>query len=153
MLDNYSKAIGASLSEPHTSVVYGTTCIDRPTNRPCPSHSRDTDTLHMPTLPRGATMPRSYHVNSAVRCDSYMYKTENADDGKAKSRDTRATNCEAGMRERPANLFILALPCRSRHASLGFMYFSSVTSHKSFSHFPTQYNMWTLHSGQDFVHT
>ena len=24
--------IGASLSEPHTSVVYGTTCIDRPTD-------------------------------------------------------------------------------------------------------------------------
>ena len=51
--------IGASLSEPHTIVVYGTTCIDRPTDRPtdqptyrpCPSHSRDTDTLHVPTLP------------------------------------------------------------------------------------------------------
>ena len=40
--------IGASLSEPHTIVVYGTTCI----NQPCPSHSRDTDTLHLPTLPR-----------------------------------------------------------------------------------------------------
>ena len=26
--------IGASLSEPHTIVVYGTTCIDRPTDRP-----------------------------------------------------------------------------------------------------------------------
>ena len=25
--------IGASLSEPHTSVIYGTTCIDRPTDR------------------------------------------------------------------------------------------------------------------------
>ena len=57
--------IGASLSEPHTIVVYGTTCIDRPTDqptdqptdRPCPSHSRDTDTLHVPTLPsRNATL-------------------------------------------------------------------------------------------------
>ena len=37
--------IGASVSEPHTSVVYGTTCIDRPTDRPCPSHSCDTDTF------------------------------------------------------------------------------------------------------------
>ena len=25
--------------------------VHRPTNRPCPSHSRDTDTLHVPTLP------------------------------------------------------------------------------------------------------
>ena len=72
------------------------------------------------------------HVNSAVRSGD-SYKTENADDGKAKSRDTRATNCEAGTRERPANLFILALPCRCRHASLGFyvrQFFLPVTSHK-----------------------
>ena len=62
-------------------------------------------------------------MNSAVRSRD-SYKTENADDGKAKSRDTRATNCEAGTRERPANLFILALPCRCRHASLGFTYVS-----------------------------
>ena len=46
-------------------MVYGSTCIDRPTgrstdrptDRPCPSHSRDTDTLHVPTLPsRYATL-------------------------------------------------------------------------------------------------
>ena len=70
-LNSYTKfahhwyLIGASLSEPHTIVVYGTTCIDRltdrpinrPTDRPCPSHSRDTDTLHVPTLPsRNATL-------------------------------------------------------------------------------------------------
>ena len=79
------------------------------------------------------------HVNSAVRSGD-SYKTENADDGKAKSRDTRATNCEAGTRERPANLFILALPCRCRHASLGFTYvsFSRRLLHTNpFSHFPT----------------
>ena len=43
----------ACMSEPHTSVVYGNTCIDqpkdwptdRPTDRPCLSHSRDTDKL------------------------------------------------------------------------------------------------------------
>ena len=111
----------------------------RLTDWPCPSHSRDTDTLHVPTLPRGAAMPRSYHVNNAVHSRD-SYKTENADDGKAKSRDTRTTNCEAGMRERPANLFILALPCQSRHASLGFTYvsFSHRSLHTSpFSHFPT----------------
>ena len=111
----------------------------RPTDRPCPSHSRDTDTLHVPTLPRGTSMPCSCHVNSAVRSRD-SYKTENADDGKAKSRDTRATNCEAGTRERPANLLILALPCRFHHVSLGFTYisFSRRSLHTSpFSHLPT----------------
>ena len=111
---------------------------DRPTDRPCPSHSRDTDTLHVPTLPsRLATHVR--HVNSAVRSRD-SYKTENADDGKAKSRDTRATHCEAGTSERPANLFILALPCRCRHASLDFTYVSfsrRLLQTNPFSHFPT----------------
>ena len=50
-----------SLGEPHTSMVYRNMCIDRP----CPSHSRDTDTLHMPTLPCHATLMRVV-VNSAV---------------------------------------------------------------------------------------
>ena len=79
------------------------------------------------------------HVNSAVHSGD-SYKTKNADDGKAKSRDTRVTNCKAGTRERPANLFILALPCRCRHASLGFTYisFSRRLLHTNlFSHFPT----------------
>ena len=30
--------IGASLNKPHTSVVYGTMCIDRPTDRVRPIH-------------------------------------------------------------------------------------------------------------------
>ena len=131
--------IGASVSESHTSVFSGTTCIDRLSDRPCLSHSRDTDILHVPTLPHHAVPPCYAHVNSAVRSRD-SYKTENADDGKAKSRDNCATNCEAGMRERPANLFVLALPCRCRHASLGFMYvrFSRRSLHTSFfSHFPT----------------
>ena len=128
-------------------MVYGTTCIDRPTDRPCPSHSRDTDTLYVPMLPtRHATLMSD--VNSAVRSgDSYK-----ADNGKAKSRDTRATNCEAGTRERPANLFILALPCRCRHASLGFTYvsFSRRLLHTSpFHTFLHKHNTCTLHSGQD----
>ena len=62
-------------------------------------------------------MPRSVGSHDS-------YKTENADDGKAKSRHIRAINCEAGASERPANLFILALPCRCHHASLGFTYVS-----------------------------
>ena len=116
---------------------------DRLTDRPCPSHSHDTDTLHVPTLPRGAAMPRSYQ-NSAVHSRD-IYKTENADDVKAKSRDTHTMNCEAGTRERPANLS----PC-----ILGFhvrQFFSSVTSHKPFffptlvQHVPRIYNtaFWT----------
>ena len=111
-----------------TIMVYGTMCIDRLTDRPCLSHSCDTDTLHVPTLPCHT------QVNSAV-CSGDSYKTENADNRKAKSRDTHATNCKAGSRERPANLFILALPCRCHHASLCFQFhvcqfFSPVTSHK-----------------------
>ena len=117
---------------------------DRPTDRPCPSHSRDTDTLHVPTLPsRNATLMHVRDVNSAVRSRD-SYKTENADDGKAKSRDTRATNCEAGTRERPASL-----PCRCRHASLGFyvrQFFSPVTSHKPLFTLLHKHNTCTLHS-------
>ena len=72
-----------------------------PTNRVSPIH------VILPTLPCHATL-MSVVVNGAVRSASGdSYKTENADDGKAKSRDTRATNCEAGMRDRPANCFIL----------------------------------------------
>ena len=108
------------------------------------------------TCPRyHAAPPCHAHVNCAVHCHD-SYKTENVDDGKAKSRDTRATNCKAGTRERPANLFILALPCRCRHESLGFTYvsFSRRSLHTSpFSHFLHEYNMCTLHSGQDFTHT
>ena len=60
-------------------------------------------------------------------CDSY--KTKNADDGKSKSKDTHATKCKAGMRERPANLFILMLPCRCRHPWLSRMsLFSPLTA-------------------------
>ena len=135
------RLVGASLSEPHTIVVYGTTCIDRPTDRVRPIHV----ILIRCTCPRCQSPCHTHvrHVNSAVRSavrsvDSY--KTENAYDGKAKSRDTRATNCEVGTRERPANLFILALPCRCRHASLGFTYvsFSRRLLHTNpFSHFRT----------------
>ena len=115
--------------------------IDWPINRVHP-----TDTLHMPTLPRHA------HVNSAVR-NGDSYKTENVDDGKAKSRDTHTTNCKAGTRERPANLFILALPCWCRHASLGFSYgsffFAGHFTQTPFHTFLHKHNMCTLHSGQD----
>ena len=141
--------IGARSRSPHTSVFSGTTCIDRPSDRPCPSHSRDTDKLHMLTPPCGTACHA--HVNSTVRSRD-SYKTENANDGKAKSRNTRARNCEGGMRERPVNLFILALPCQCHHVSLSFTYvsFSRRSLHTNpFHTFLHKYNMCTLHSGQD----
>ena len=107
--------IGASVSEAHTSVVYGNMCIDRstdwPINRVCPIH-----VIQIRCTRAHTATPCHAHVvvNGAVHSGN-SYKTENADDGKAKSRDTRATNCEARMRERPVNLFILALPCWCCH--------------------------------------
>ena len=132
----HDSIIGASLSEPHTIVVYRTTCIDRPTDRVRPIHV----ILIRCTCPRCQAAPPCHthvrHVNSPVRSGD-SYKT---DDWKAKSRDTRTTNCEAGTRERPVNLFILALPCWCRHASLGFTYVSfsrRLLQTNPFSHFPT----------------
>ena len=102
------------------------------------------------------------HVNSADPvCSGDSYKTEDADDGKTKSRDTHAMNCEGGMRERPANLFILALPCRCRHASLAFTCVSlsrqslyTVTPFFTLSYISTT---CAHHSGQDLrahvIHT
>ena len=104
--------IVASLSEPHTIVVYGTTCIDRPTDRPINRPTDRVRPIHVIlircTCSRcQAAMPHSHvrHVNSAVRSGD-SYKTENADDGKAKSRDTRATNCEAGTRDQRTSSYL-----------------------------------------------
>ena len=88
-------------------------------------------------------------VNSAVHIGD-SYKTENADNGEAKSWDTCAKNCEAETREKSANLFILALPCRCRHPWLSRMStFSIVTLRKSFFTLLHKHNMYTQHSGQD----
>ena len=134
MLEICCTIIGASLSEPHTSDVHRPT--NQPTNRVHPIYM----ILICCTCPRYHVAPPCHtYVNSVVRShDSYI--TKNADDGKVKSRNTRATNCEAGTRERPVNLFILALSCQCHHASLGFTYvsFSHRSLHTSpFSHFPT----------------
>ena len=106
---------GANLNEPHTSVVYGNTLF----NRPCPSQSRDTDMLHVPTLPRHATL-MCVVVNSAVHSGD-SYKIKNGNNGKTKSRDTRATNCEAGMRERVQQI---SLSCWCRHPSHAPVFFA-----------------------------
>ena len=52
----------------------------------------------LPTLLRHPTFMCAV-VNCAVR-SADSYKTENTDDRKAKSRESHATNCKAGMRER-----------------------------------------------------
>ena len=92
-----------------------------------------------------AKPPCHTHVNSAVHSGD-SYKTENADDRKAKSRDTCTTNCEAGTRERD-QLFILALPCRCRHPSLGFMYLSFSPRLLLFHSFLHKHNTCSPHSG------
>ena len=66
------------------------------------------------------TRPRCHAVvNSAVRSSGDSYKSQDREhqrwESKKQISGTRATNCEAGTRERAANLFILALPCRCRH--------------------------------------
>ena len=101
-------------------MVYGSTCIDRPTgrstdrptdrainrptdrptDRPCPSHSRDTDTLHVPTLPSryGTLMSVQCVVEIATRLRTPTM-------GKRKA-DTRATNCEAGTRDQRTSSYL-----------------------------------------------
>ena len=65
--------------------------------------------LHIPMLSHHV-MLMCVVVNSAVHSSGDNYKIENTDDGEAKSRgDTRTMNYEAGTRERPVNILILAL--------------------------------------------
>ena len=138
-------------------MVYGTTCIDRPTDRPCPSHSRDTDTLHVPM--HTATPPCHTHVNSAVRSGD-SYKTENADDGKAmmgkRKAETSAQRTARLERERDQRTssylrFLVSVamhPWVSRTSVFLASYFTQTPFH-TFLH---KHNTCTLHSGQD-LHT
>ena len=157
---------GVSLSEPYTSVVYGNMCIDRPTDRVrsslipspspqlsslavritqrsfsasddscgeglgtrlCSSHSHDANMLQVPMLPC-----------SCAWWQCVVVKTENANDGKAKSRDTHATNCEAGMRETSEPLHTCASLLVSPSLAFTYVTFSCRSLHtKPFSHFST----------------
>ena len=108
-------------------------CINRPTDRPIVSVPFmwywDVARAH-------ATMPRS-HGNSAVHSGD-SYKTKNANDGKAKSRDTHATNCEAETRDQQTSSYLCFFVGVA--TVLGFyihQFFSPVTSHKPFSYFST----------------
>ena len=142
--------IGESLSEAYTIVVYGTTCIDRPTDRPCPSHSLDTDTLHVSMLPRRhATLMWT----SAV-CSGDSYKTEIADNGKAKSETpsqwTARLERERDQRTSSYLRFLVGVAMHPwvSHMSVflaGYVYFTQTPFH-TFLH---KHNTCTLHSGQD----
>ena len=127
---NHATFIGACLSKPHAIVFYGNTCIDRLTvSVPFTWYWYDTH-AH-------AATPCHAHVRGGEQCGD-SYKAKNVDSGKAKSWDTHATNCEAGMRERPVNLFILVLPCQCRHP-FTYVSFSRRSLHTNpFSHFPTE---------------
>ena len=72
----HSDLIGVSLSEPHTSMVYGNTCIDRLTDQPT-DRSTMSGPIHVIWI-------RCMVVYSAV-CSGDSYNTENADNGKVKS--------------------------------------------------------------------
>ena len=95
--------------------------------------------LYMPMLPRWHAMPHSWHVNSAVhtlRSDD-SYKTENIDHGKANSRDTRATNCEAGTRDQQTSSYLRFLVGVTMHPWVYVrQVLSPVTSHKPFFTLP-----------------
>ena len=129
--------IGASLSEPHTSVEH----MHRPTDRVHP--------IHMILI--RCTCPCCHaHVNSAVHSGD-SYKTENTDNGKAKSRDTRATNCEAETREkdqRTSSYFHFLVGV----AILGFHDFYWSLHTILFHTFLHKHNTWTPHSGRDLQH-
>ena len=114
---------GVSLSEPHTTVVYRNTCIVRPTDQLCPSHSCDTDTFHVPMLPRPATL--MCVVTTRPRTPTMRkWKAE-----------TPAQ--QTARLERETSEPLHTCTSLSMSPSLAFMYefFSLVISHKSFSTF------------------
>ena len=99
---------------------------DRPTDRPCPSHSRDTDTLHVPTLPsRYATL---MSVQCVVEIATRL-RTPTMGKRKAETPAQRTARLERETSE-PLHT------CASLSVSsciLGFhvrQFFSLVTSHK-----------------------
>ena len=121
----------------------------RPTDRPTVSvPSRDTDMLHMPMMPRGESLASSPGpAQNWITGDSYRTESENADDGKAKSRYTCATNCRAGTRDQQTSSSLSVSLC-----IFGFhvrQFVSPVTSHKPFFTFLYKYNSCMLHFWQD----
>ena len=114
---------GVSMSEPHTTVVYRNTCIVRPTDQLCPSHSCDTDTFHVPMLPRHATL---------MCVVATRLRTPTMGKWKAETPAQQTVRLEWEI-SKPLH----TCTSLSVSPSLAFMYefFSLVTSHKPFSTF------------------
>ena len=148
--------IGASLSEPHTIVVYGSTCIDRPTDRPtdrpCLSRSRDTDMLHVPTLPsRHATFMSDMSTVQCVVEIATRLRTPTMGKRKAETPMQRTARLERERDQRTSSYlrFIVGVamhPWVSRTSVFLAGYFTQTPFH-TFLH---KHNTCTLHSGQDF---
>ena len=123
------KLIGASLSEPHTIVVCGTTCIDRPTDWPTDHVRPIHDMLHVPTLPRcHAAMPLMWTVQCVVEIATRL-RTPTMGKWKAETPTQWTARLE---RERDQRIFSYLCFIVSV-AILGFhvcQFFSPVTSHK-----------------------
>ena len=98
------------------------------TDRPCPSHSRDTDTLHVPTPRRHATLMWTVQCVVVIATSLRMPTTGKR---KAETRAQRTARLERKTREPLHTCASLPVsPC-----ILGFhvrQFFSPVTSHKPF---------------------
>ena len=129
---------------------------DRPTNRVRPIHVLCVILIccTSPRYPRGAAMPRSYHVNSAVRShDSYKLRTPTMGKRKAETPAQRTARLEREGNQRTSSylrfLVGLAMHPWVSHTSVFLVgHFTQALFH-TFLH---KY-MCTLHSGQDFAHT
>ena len=92
------------------------------------------------------------HVNSAVRSGD-SYKTENADDGKAKSRDTRRNELRSWNERETSEPLHTCASLSVSPCILGFLrtsvFLAGYFTQTPFHTFLHKHNMCTLHSGQD----
>ena len=126
---------------------------DRPTeaDRPCPSHSRDTDTLHVPTLPsRNATLMSDMWTVQCVVEIATRLRTPTMGKRKAETPAQRTARLERGRDQRTSSYFrflvgVAMHPWVSRTSVFLAGYFTQTPFH-TFLH---KHNTCTLHSGQD----
>ena len=121
--------------------------VHRPTNRPCPSHSHDTDTLHVPTLPHcHATLMWTVQCVVVIATRLRMLTMGK---WKAETPAQQTVRLEWETSE-PLHTcaFLSVSPCILEFHVRQF--FSPATSHKPFFHtFLHKHNTCTLHSEQD----
>jgi len=149
------KLIGASLSEPHISVVYRNTCIDQP----CPSHSRDMDMLHMLML-ACHIRPWPFHASARVRAWWWTVqcivviairpRTLTMGKRKAETPAQRTARLERERDKRTSSYlrFLVGVAILGFHVRQ-FSRWSLYTN--PFSHFYIKHNTYTQHSGQDLL--